>query len=77
MWIRWDKSDPFSHGRESPIPAESYGKCKRAQKCGNWNTLLGDGFCVDCWDREWSRIKSGNATKEEGDDNDEEIQSEP
>jgi hypothetical protein len=38
---------------------------------------LGDGFCVDCWDREWSRIKSGNATKEEGDDNDEEIQSEP
>ena len=76
-WIRWNNPDPVSHGREVSLPVKSYGRCKRAAKCGNLDALLGDGFCEKCWDREWSCIKNGKATKEEGDDNDEALQSAP
>jgi hypothetical protein len=77
-WMRWNEPKPFSNWGEASIPVESYGMCKRAKRCGNWNVLLGDGVCVNCWDREWSHIKAGNYnTKENGDNDGDALQSTP
>jgi hypothetical protein len=41
--------------RRSP-PVESFGACRYAgKKCKNWEVILGDGLCVQCWD-----YKAGN-----------------
>ena len=66
MWIRWDKPNPFSHGRKFPLPAKSEGTCKR---CGKSYVDLGDGLCVKCWDRE-SRIRDRNHNKDKESDDD-------
>ena len=34
-----------------PMPGVSYGVCKNAKNCGHWRVDLGDGYCVQCWDR--------------------------
>ena len=33
-----------------PFPVESFGPCHHAKRCGNWEAVLGDNLCVNCWD---------------------------
>ena len=39
------------------LPKETFGTCRYARKagrregCGNFQTTLGNGLCVECWDR--------------------------
>ena len=36
-----------------PLPVEGRGPCKNSKRCGaiDSRTILGNGLCVDCWDR--------------------------
>jgi hypothetical protein len=49
--------DLFSKLRKKRTPKETFGMCEYAVKgkgnsrpCGNFNVVLGDGLCVNCWD---------------------------
>ena len=40
------------------LPPESFGACNNWRKCGNVVVQLGNGLCVDCWDKSrWTIIK--------------------
>ena len=39
---------------ETDLPDETIGACKRCQHL----TLLGDGYCMECWDKKISSLKS-------------------
>ena len=39
---------------ETKLPAETIGAC---QRCHQIN-LLGDGYCMNCWDKKISSLKS-------------------
>jgi len=39
---------------ETKLPTETIGKC---QRCHQQN-LLGDGYCMNCWDKKISSLKS-------------------
>lgn len=32
-------------------PNESYGECRNFSQCGSFRAVLGNGYCVQCWDR--------------------------
>ena len=32
-------------------PGYTIGECKRSRTCAQFNVDLGNGFCVECWDR--------------------------
>jgi hypothetical protein len=32
------------------LPDESFGSCRRADVCGNWEVWLANGWCVKHWD---------------------------
>ena len=34
---------------------ESIGNCKNRRKCKNLNVELGNGLCVECWDKNLSK----------------------
>ena len=34
-----------------PAPKETFGVCKNYKICRNFDVILGDGYCVECWDR--------------------------
>ena len=40
--------------RDSSMPEESEGKCKKCKKI----RLLGDGYCTSCWDRKAAAARS-------------------
>ena len=37
---------------------ESFGRCKNAYKCKNYNEVLGNGYCMKCYDKGLDRAKS-------------------
>ena len=39
---------------ETDLPDETIGEC---QRCKQYN-LLGDGYCMNCWDKKISSLKS-------------------
>lgn len=41
-------------------PVESYGMCKR-KKCYGYG-ILGDGYCIACWDKGYPRPLPSNKT---------------
>ena len=41
----------FKAWRETPIPEHTIGQCVRWRYCRQFNADLGNGYCVDCWDR--------------------------
>jgi hypothetical protein len=43
-----------------PFPVESYGPCHHAQQCGNWEAVLGDNLCVNCWDLRYNNRTRAN-----------------
>ena len=51
-----------------PMPEESFGACSNARNCKNWQVILGNGYCVKCWDRGLDRglRKSTKRMEEEG-----------
>ena len=34
-----------------PLPEESVGHCKNYRKCKQYNVVLGNDLCMDCWDK--------------------------
>ena len=34
-----------------PIPKESFGVCANYKSCQNFQAILGNGYCVECWDK--------------------------
>ena len=33
------------------LPDATIGTCKYYRRCGNFDVTLGNGVCMDCWDR--------------------------
>ena len=46
-------SDEGTHNRVYNVilPVESVGRCKNALRCGSTDTTLGNGYCMDCYDK--------------------------
>jgi len=46
-------SDEGTHNRVYNVilPVESIGRCKNALRCGSTDTTLGNGYCMDCYDK--------------------------
>ena len=59
-----------------PMPEESFGACDNARNCKNWKVVLGNGYCVKCWDKGLDKRhpKSTKRIKEEGVENIQELQ---
>ena len=36
---------------EVVLPEESVGECRNAKRCRNHLTNLGNGYCMECWDK--------------------------
>ena len=34
-----------------PLPEESVGACRNVKFCRHRKVLLGNGYCVECWDK--------------------------
>ena len=72
----WDNYDKGSNRNENiwyqlakiPLPVESFGACSNARNCKNWNVILGNGYCVKCWDKglDEGYRKSKKRIEEEG-----------
>jgi hypothetical protein len=39
---------------ETELPVETIGKCKKCHQ----RDLLGDGYCISCWDKKTSSFKT-------------------
>ena len=33
------------------LPKETVGDCKNWKRCRQYNVILGNGLCIDCWDK--------------------------
>ena len=33
------------------LPSETVGDCKNWKRCRQYNVILGNGLCIDCWDK--------------------------
>ena len=38
---------------------ESRGACLKASRCGHWDVVLGNGLCVECWDKAEKPYRKG------------------
>ena len=36
---------------EVTLPRESFGMCKNQRNCKNYQVVLGNGLCMDCYDK--------------------------
>ena len=41
----------FEHLEDIPQPEHTVGVCKRWERCKQFNIDLGNGYCVQCWDK--------------------------
>ena len=57
-----------------PLPVESFGACTNARNCKNWKAILGNGYCVTCWDRGLDNRKSKRRMEKEGVESMEDVQ---
>ena len=66
---RMEKGTPYPYKKEdlTAYVSESYGMCKNTQKkirrgsrrtrvCNEYHTVLGNGYCMACWDGEVERL---------------------
>ena len=46
-------SDEGTHNKvyDVRLPVESTGRCKNALRCENTDVTLGNGYCMDCYDK--------------------------
>jgi len=46
------KEDPaiLNIDLEVILPIDSFGVCRQAKKCKNFDVVLGNGLCVNCYD---------------------------
>ena len=53
------------------LPIETFGACRYSRKqgrrdgCGNFTVVLGNGLCIECWDRKVSKYQ-GKQTRRDG-----------
>ena len=49
---RSDRVDTFIYNLAPVIlPQEEVGTCKNWKRCRNFKVILGNGYCVDCYDK--------------------------
>jgi len=44
-------------------PIATYGACLNRKICRNHNTILGNGYCMRCWDKLSERMDNGQLRK--------------
>ena len=44
VFPKYDPDDTEMH------PVDTVGECKNSKKCKNFNVVLGNGYCMECWD---------------------------
>jgi len=40
-----------------PLPRESVGVCKNVKVCHHRKVILGNGYCMECWDKGYPHEK--------------------
>ena len=43
------------------LPSETVGDCKNWKRCRQYNVILGNGLCMDCWDKKTGGRRYGES----------------
>ena len=54
----------YFHIPEVTLPIESLGECSNWKHCGNFYVVLGNGLCIDCYDKGFKAHRRGNQTQD-------------
>ena len=47
---KWGNESVMDHLAEIRAPNESFGTCRNHKGCHQFRAILGNGYCVKCWD---------------------------
>ena len=47
---KWEDQSAVEHLAEIRAPNASFGTCRNHKNCHQFQAILGNGYCVKCWD---------------------------